>query len=71
MAQIKKQNLIHLTDDEIRDFFKTEYWGDIKNPIIYAYVSKGVETHSLSVRLNRVEKLLMEIIVERFLNPIN
>ena len=68
MAQIKKQDLIHMTDDEIRDFYKTEYWGDIKTPIIYEYVSKGKETYSLSTRLNRVEKLLNGIIVERFLS---
>ena len=67
MAKIKKEDLIHLTDDEIREFHKTEDWNYIKIPIIYKYVSKGKDYFSLSVRLNRVEKLLNEIIVERFL----
>ena len=39
MAKIKKEDLINLSSDEIKQFFETEHYQDIKNTIIKEYVS--------------------------------
>ena len=68
MVKIKKEDLINLSSDEIKQFFEVEHYQDIKNTIIKEYVSGGKDTYTIGDRINRIEKILMIIIVERFLS---
>lgn len=68
MAQITQKELEHLSNEEIRQFYKTEHIDDCKIPVIKDYVLKGKENFTMSNRINRVEALLNNIIVKRFFN---
>jgi hypothetical protein len=66
MAKISKADLIGLTNSEIKLCFTTE---DIsKMPkAIREYVEEGKETYTMGNRINRIENLMMQIIVDRFI----
>ena len=68
MAKINKKDLEHLTDQEIWNWMHQEDWVLSPEPII-SYISEGNDEYdySLGGRLNRVEKLLMLIVNERFM----
>jgi hypothetical protein len=66
MAQISKKDLEFLTSDQIKQFYKSE--GKPELSPIKEYVEKGKDTYTMGSRINRVEKILNLIIVERFLN---
>jgi len=67
MATISKQDLIHLSNSEIKLCFTTEDINKFPSPV-KEFVEGGKDTFTMSNRINRVEKLLMNIIVDRFLN---
>jgi len=64
--EITKEELSKLSNDEIRGFYLEEF--DINNlPLpIRDYVNLGSDNLMMGVRINTVEKLLNEIVVERF-----
>lgn len=66
MAKIKKEDLEHLTSEQIRSFYKSEEVKLLPSPI-KEYVLEGKDKFDMGPRFNRVERLLSEIIVERFL----
>lgn len=68
MAKIKREDLINLSSDEIRQFYLAEHYSDIDAPIIKNFISGGKDRYDLGARINRVEKLLNLIIVNRFID---
>lgn len=66
MAKISKTDLIGLTNTEIKKVLTSENISDAPM-VIREYVEEGKETYTMGNRINRVEKLLMEIIVDRFI----
>lgn len=68
MAKIKKEDLINLSSEDIKQFYLAENYKDIQNPVIKQYVFEGKDDYTLGNRINRVEKILNLIIVERFIN---
>lgn len=69
MAQITKEDLEHLTSDEIRNFFTDDDSTLSKQPsVIRNYVLKGKENFTMGNRFCRIEHLLTTIITERFIN---
>ena len=67
MAAIKQHQLTHLTNKQIHNFYIIEDIKDCKISIIKDYVSKGKDSYELSSRINRVERLLNNIIINRFI----
>jgi len=67
MAKIKKADLVHLTSEQIKQFFKVEDPSLLPSPI-KEFVLAGKDQFDMGPRINRVEKLLMEIIIDRFLS---
>lgn len=67
MAEISKKDLEFLSSKEIKEYYRKENVDDLPSPI-KEYVEKGRDSFTMGPRLNRVEKLLNIIIVERFLN---
>ena len=65
---MKKEKLEHLTNDEIRELYLIENWENIKDPIVKDYISKGIDSHDIGRRLNRVERLLSIIVLRRFID---
>jgi len=68
MAQITKEKLAHLTNDEIKSFFITENIEDYHVQPIRKFVEGGRDMRMMGNRINRVEKILGLIIVDRFIN---
>jgi hypothetical protein len=68
MAQITKEKLNHLTSDEIKQFYLCENISDYKVNPINKYVLDGKDSYEMGSRINRVERILNLIIVERFIN---
>ncbi len=66
MAKIKKENLEILTSEQIRLSLISEDISILPSPI-KEYVLEGTDRYEMGVRLNRVEKLLMLIITDRFI----
>ena len=64
MAQIKKADLEVLTNDQLKDFFAQEDWKNLPEPIL-SYVKGGEAHYGVGMRLNRVQALICEIIVDR------
>jgi len=67
MAKISKQDLIHLSNSEIKLCFTTEDRNKFPSPV-KEFVDGGKDTFTMGNRINRVEKLMMNIIIDRFLN---
>lgn len=67
MAKIKKEDLEHLSSDEIRKCFTEEDRTKLPSPI-KEYIEEGKESYTMAERSNRVEKLLSSIIINRFIN---
>jgi len=65
MSKIKKEDLEILTSEQIKQSFKSEDISTLPSPI-KEYVLEGKDRYEMSCRLNRVEKLLMLIITDRF-----
>lgn len=63
---IKKEDLEHLTSNEIKQSYLTDDVEMLPNPI-KDYVIAGKLDFTMGNRLNRVEKLLNLIVVERFI----
>jgi hypothetical protein len=64
MAQISKKDLEFLTSDQIKSFYKAHF----NISPIKEYIENGKHNYTMGIRINRVEKILNLIIVERFLN---
>ena len=65
--KLTKNELEKLSDDEIRDCFKIEDRMLLPSPV-KEYVEKGKVDFTMGEKFNEVEKILMEIIVDRFLS---
>jgi len=68
MAKITKQDLEGLTSNEIKSFYTSENTTVFHISPIKEYLEEGKEIYELGNRINRVERLLNIIIVERFIN---
>lgn len=66
MAKIKKELLEGLTNSQIKRFFTSEDWKTAPSPI-REYIAEGKDIFEIGNRINRVERLLTNIIVDRFL----
>lgn len=66
MARMKQAELEHLSNEDIRLFFIAEDNKDLPSPI-KEFVGKDDNEFGISERRNRVEKLLIIIITERFI----
>ena len=62
---MKKEDLQHLTNEQLRNFYTVESWERLPSPII-EYVSEGKVIFELGKRLNEVEVLISRIVIERF-----
>jgi hypothetical protein len=69
MAKIKKEDLEILTSEQIRLSLISEDISILPSPI-KEYVLEGKDRYEIGTRLNRVEKLLMLIITDRFVKGI-
>lgn len=67
MAKISKKDLEHMSSEQIRKFYTSEDFF-LLDPLIKNYVDAGKEDFSMGNRINRVEKILNIIVVERFIN---
>jgi len=68
MAKITKKDLEGLTSDEIKSFYTSENTTVFHISPIKEYLVEGKDIYELGNRINRVERLLNIIIVERFIN---
>jgi hypothetical protein len=68
MAQISKKDLEFLTSEEIKSFYKTENQTQFNISPIMEYIENGKDNYTMGNRINRVEKILNLIVVERFVN---
>lgn len=67
MAKISKQDLVHLSNSEIKLCFTTEDNTKLPSPV-KEFVEGGKDTFTMGNRINRVESLMINIIVDRFIN---
>lgn len=67
MAQITKESLKYLSSQQIKDFFLHEDIKDLPSPI-KEYVEGGKASGMIGSRLNRVQRILGIIVLERFIN---
>jgi hypothetical protein len=67
MAQISKKDLDFLTSEQIKTFYKLENIAEFNISPIKEYIEGGKDTHTLGNRINRVEKILNSIVIERFI----
>jgi hypothetical protein len=69
MAAIKMKDLIHLTNEEIKQVYKIYNIECIEKApaLIKEYVLKGKNWHDITSRLNRVFHILNIIVVDRFI----
>lgn len=67
MAKIKKEDLIHLSNSEIKLCFTSEDISKLPSPV-KEFIEDGKDTFTMGNRINRVENLTTNIIVERFIN---
>ena len=65
MAKIKKEDLEHLTNIQLREFYNQDDWRKLPSPIL-EYVNDGHDRGDLGGRLWRVQKLIDRIVIERF-----
>jgi len=65
MAQISKKDLVGLSSAQIKSFYTSEDTTKLPSPI-KEYVHKGKDRYDMGNRINRVEKILNLIVVERF-----
>ena len=68
MAKITKDKLEHLTNEEIKGFYTSENTLQYHVSPIKEFLEEGRDSYELGMRVNRVEKILNLIIVERFIN---
>lgn len=68
MAQISKKDLEFLTSEQIKSFYKAENQTEFNISPIKEYIENGKDSYSIGNRINRVEKILNLIVVERFVN---
>lgn len=68
MAQISKNDLEFLTSEQIKMFYKSENTTQFNVSPIKEYFESGKDNYTLANRINRVEKLLNLIVVERFID---
>lgn len=68
MAQISKKDLEFLTSEQIKSFYKAENQTDFNISPIKEYIENGKDSYTMGNRINRVEKILNLIVVERFVN---
>lgn len=66
MAKISKKDLIHLSNSQIKLCFTTEDRSKLPSPV-KEFVEGGKDTFSMGNRINRVENLMTNIIVDRFI----
>ena len=66
MAKIKKEDLEHLTNQQLHDFYTVDNWRELPSPIV-TYVKGGEVGNTIGQRLNRVQTLISQIIVKRFI----
>lgn len=64
---MKAKDLEHLTNEQLRSFFTDEDIENLPQPIL-DFVKDGKETRSMGERLNRVERLINIIVVDRFVD---
>lgn len=67
MAKIKQEDLEHLSNDILRQTFVEENINRLPSPI-KEYVLDGRDTFDMRNRLNRVERLVGNIVIKRFIN---
>jgi hypothetical protein len=65
MAKLSKSDLEALSSDEIKHFYTCENVENLNIPIVKQYLLNG-DGRSLPLKINRVESLLNQVIVERF-----
>ena len=68
MAQISKKDLEFLTSEQIKSFYKVENQTEFNISPIKEYIENGKDNYTMGNRINRVEKILNLIVVERFVN---
>ena len=66
MAKISKKDLEFLSSEQIKEFYTTENMTQFHISPIKEYIESGKDNYELGARINRVEKLLNIIVVERF-----
>ncbi len=66
MAKISKEDLIHLSNSDIKLCFTVEDRTKLPSPV-KEFVEEGKDDYTMGARINRTEKLLMNIIVNRFI----
>ena len=66
MAKISRDDLIHLSSNDIKLVYKAETYQNLPSPI-KEYIEGGKEKFTMGRRFNRVEKILNSIVLERFL----
>ena len=62
---MRKEDLEHLTNQELRDFYTEEDFKKLPSPI-KEYALAGEPTREIGPRLNEVEKIISQIVIERF-----
>lgn len=66
MAKIKKEDLEHFSNDEIRSFIPLTNWRDLPEPM-YSYIKKAYdEKRYVWNEITRCDNLFDIIIVDRF-----
>lgn len=68
MAKISKKDLEFLTSDQIKSFYTVENLAEFNISPIKEYIQNGKDHFEIGARINRIEKILNLIIVERFVN---
>lgn len=64
---LTKTDLDNMSNDDIKKAFKVEDYTQMPSPI-KEYIVAGKESFTMGPRSNHVEKLLMQIVVDRFLD---
>lgn len=68
MAKISREDLEHYSNADIKEIMVAEHWSELPEPV-YSYIQAGfLKDGYVGSRLNRVEKLLSLIIVDRFVD---
>lgn len=67
MAKISRKDLEHLTSEQIKEFFTSDDKRKLISPI-KEYIEGGEDNFSIGNRVNRVEKILTLIVMDRFIN---
>lgn len=66
MAKISKQDLEHLSKEQIKEFYTNENLTQFHISPIKEYIEGGRDNFERGYRIVRVEKLLNIIVIERF-----